>query len=122
MSRRRFAELAREATRQALNTTADYLEARFTEEISDPKWVWPTEPSPRDIVDTGALRSSQQRVKTLDGIAFIWGVGYSLQVHEGGTFRNGIRLPPRPWTREPLAEAPAVFQRELDAAIARLLQ
>lgn len=76
---------------------------RFTQAISSNIWSWPRPPSPRDIVDTGALRRSQRGgmlPPDSAGYAYAhsWGdadVDYALQVHEGF---DG--MPGRPWTRE----------------------
>ena len=74
------------------------------------KWDYPTPPKVRDIVDTGRLRASQTRTVNPDGsVTFTWPVEYATQVHEGGVSPEGLRFPGRPWTRDPLAEAPAKF-------------
>lgn len=55
----------------------------------------------QDIVDTGALRDSQQLIFTNKGGAeFSWSVPYSIYVHQGYTLRNGRRQPGRQWTVE----------------------
>lgn len=77
----------------------------FQEEITASKWAWPSDPSPRDIVDTGELRRSYAGDR--DGkFAHIhsWNVDYALAVHEGARFRNGGSMSGRPWTKEPLEE------------------
>ena len=47
-----------DALNEAWDDFSAYLGRRFTKEISDEKWDWPRDPSPRDIVDTGNLRRS----------------------------------------------------------------
>jgi hypothetical protein len=103
----------------ALDETFDDLAAelarRFTAEIRAAKWAWPTDPSPRDIVDSGNLAKSLRvsRATTLDHrleILFAWtatnkGRGYAAAVHDGAVFKrtgpNGeaLTMPARPWTR-----------------------
>lgn len=102
------------AAHEAIRKTGDYLEQCFVEELSDPKWAWPTAPSPRDIVDSGRLRASMQRVSRPGSEVFSWPVEYAAQVHEGAVMTNGRSLPARPWTREPLKEAEGVFSEILE--------
>jgi hypothetical protein len=78
------------------------LGAEFTRQISEPKWDYPTGESPRDIVDTGRLRASQQgRLIGRLEYEFVWPVRYSLFVLVGGTIRvpgGGVRVVPgRDW-------------------------
>lgn len=107
----------REAARLALKRTADQLDVAFTSEISDPKWNWPRDPSPRDIVDTGALRASQQRTDLPDGVRWSWGVNYAAEVHEGATFKNGLQNPARPWTVEPISTAQQLYNEQFRRAL-----
>lgn len=79
------------------------MDRRFTAAISAKDWKWPNAPSPRDIVDTGALRASQNYTRQTDGVyRFTWSVPYATSVHEGGTFFDGTEMPARPWTRRAL--------------------
>jgi hypothetical protein len=106
------------AKAQAMRQLGTWLDARFTEEISTPKWGYPTPPQVRDIVDTGRLRASQTRTVNPDGsVTFTWPTEYAQQVHEGGVALNGQRFPGRPWTKAPLEEAPAQFGRLLRSAL-----
>lgn len=106
------------ATAQAMRQLGTWLDTRFTEEISAVKWDYPTPPQVRDIVDTGRLRASQTRVVNADGsVTFTWPTEYAGQVHEGGVSTTGLRFPGRPWTKAPLAEAPAKFGQLLRSAI-----
>ncbi len=108
----------RAATAKATKQLGSWLDARFTAEISAPKWAYPTPPQVRDIVDTGRLRASQTRTVNSDGsVTFTWPVEYAAQVHEGGVSTTGLRFPGRPWTKAPLEEAPAQFDRLLRAAL-----
>ena len=107
---RRLTPQLQEAVNTATKQLGEWLDARFTQEISSVKWDYPTPPKVRDIVDTGRLRASQTRTVNADGsVTFTWPVEYATQVHEGGVGLNGERFPGRPWTRDPLAEAPAKF-------------
>lgn len=110
MPRPRPSEAVQAAVLAANRKLSTWLDTRFTAEISAVKWDYPTPPQVRDIVDTGRLRASQTRTVNPDGsVTFTWPVEYANQVHEGGVGLNGQRFPGRPWTRDPLAEAPAVF-------------
>lgn len=112
MARRapRPSEHVEAAVAAATKRLSDVLDTRFTQEISAVKWDYPTPPKVRDIVDTGRLRASQTRTIEPDGsVTFTWPMEYATQVHEGGVGLNGQRFPGRPWTRDPLAEAPELF-------------
>lgn len=118
MARRPLNNQLRTATAKATKQLASWLDTRFTEEISAAKWDYPTPPQVRDIVDTGRLRASQTRVVNPDGsITFTWPVEYAAQVHEGGVALSGLRFPGRPWTKAPLEDAPAQFDRFLRTAL-----
>jgi hypothetical protein len=80
-------------------------------EITDDKWNWPTNPSPRDIVDQGGLRGSYQPA-TISPTEYehAWTVDYAIAVHEGAV-RGGGNLPGRPWTKEPLERLPRDFEK-----------
>lgn len=109
------------AVAAATSQLYSWLDTRFTQEISAVKWKYPTPPQVRDIVDTGRLRASQTRIVNPDGsVTFTWPVEYATQVHEGGVATTGLRFPGRPWTRDPLAEAPEVFGKLLRSELERL--
>lgn len=106
------------AVENARRELIDYLDTRFTEEISAVKWPWPVPPSVRDVVDTGRLRASVVRSNTGQGATFTWPVEYAAQVHDGGVAIDGNqRFPGRPWTKEPLEEVPAQFETLMQAAL-----
>lgn len=112
-------QVVQAAKAQAMNQLATWLEAQFTAEISAVKWDYPTPPKVRDIVDTGRLRASLTRVVNPDGsVTFTWPVEYATEVHEGGvsTLTN-LPFPGRPWTKEPLKQAPAKFGTFMRAAL-----
>jgi hypothetical protein len=118
MARRPLDAQFRAATAKATQQLATWLDTRFTAEISAVKWDYPTPPQLRDIVDTGRLRASQTRTVNSDGsITFTWPVEYAAQVHEGGVATTGLRFPGRPWTKAPLEEASAQFDRFLRNAL-----
>lgn len=73
--------------------------------ITDNRWGWPTDPSPRDIVDKGQLRDSYTPTaisKTEHEHA--WNTEYAMAVHEGVVFQGGRSMPARPWVRVTLRE------------------
>jgi hypothetical protein len=103
---------------QAMRELTTWLDTRFTEELTRPKWDYPTPPQVRDIVDSGRLRDSQNHTTGSDGsVTFTWPVPYAPQVHEGGVSTTGMRFPGRPWTKAPLEEAPAKFDQLLRSAL-----
>jgi hypothetical protein len=117
-SNRQLSDALENATAQAVRQLGTWLDTRFTQEISEVKWPYPTPPKVRDIVDTGRLRASQTRVVNSDGsVTFTWPVEYANQVHEGGVSTEGLRFPGRPWTKAPLEEAPDKFGQLLRSAL-----
>lgn len=101
---------------KATDAVVAEMDRRFTAAISADNWDWPRGQSPRDIVDTGALRASQQYTKHSDGTyRFSWNVPYAAQVHEGGTFFDGSEMPGRPWTRR------AINQMREDKTVQRIM-
>lgn len=117
--KRKISQDIEAATQTAVRQLGQWLDTRFTEEISAVKWSYPTPPKVRDIVDTGRLRASQTRVLNADGsVTFTWPVEYATQVHEGGVSTQTRQpFPGRPWTKAPLAQAPAKFGEFLRAAL-----
>lgn len=86
-----------EAVKEAFKETNLVLGREFTQVISDPSAF--REFPGQDIVDTGALRASQEVQFTDDIVTFRWPVQYAEYVHEGYTLRSGRKQPARPWTR-----------------------
>lgn len=84
------------------------LGVEFAKEITANEWNWPTDPSPRDIVDTGELRRSYVGERAQEGgnpaHDHSWNVDYAMAVHEGADFKDGHSMPARPWTRDPIKE------------------
>lgn len=87
------------AIQQAFRDTALVISAEFTKAITDPIYPWDRGESPRDIVDTGRLRASQQYQVFGTSATWLWNVDYSLPVHNGAVLRNGTVLQPRRWTK-----------------------
>lgn len=105
------------AVDQAFNEAMFLLGREMTKAISDNVWQWPNPPSPRNIVDTGRLRGSQQLTFPASGTAlFAWPVDYALYVHEGYTMKNGVTFPGRPWTTY------ALQSFDISRTMSRLLQ
>lgn len=89
------------AAQGAFRKTAEELGAKYTEVITT-EGYFPTHPN-SDIVDTGALRDSQQIIfKGGVNVEYKWNVPYAVYVHEGYTTRSGTVVPGRPWTQHGL--------------------
>ena len=76
-------------------------------QIEAVEWPWPRETirstgevagSPRNIIDTGALRDSLniEWISPTEAI-YHWDVDYAIYVHQGAVLNNGTELPARPW-------------------------
>lgn len=86
-----------------------HLGMQFTKAITDNIWPWPTQPSPRDIVQQpngGQLRDSYTPDEVSATVfSHAWPTEYAMAVHEGAVIKNGwgkgiqFTLPARPWTR-----------------------
>jgi hypothetical protein len=89
------------------------LDDAFAQKLASPEYQWPgttkrqngsTVGSPRDIIDTGELDSSQRLSRAGKGDwLWTWTADHALLVHEGATLRNGGEYPARPWTRRAVA-------------------
>jgi len=84
------------------------LDTAFADKLSSREYDWPGQTvrsdgsvvsSPRDIIDTGALDSSQQLLRSRGEWLWLWTAPHALIVHEGATLRNGGEYPARRWTR-----------------------
>jgi hypothetical protein len=101
------------------------LEAQFTKEIGTKQFTWPTQykttrgsynrkgkgresvGSPRDIIDSGALRQSIQRTQIGPFVyRYSWNVDYSVYVLKGYRTSAGNQMPPRDWITPALAKLP----------------
>lgn len=86
------------AALRAFQTTMIELGETFQEVIEE-VGAFPDFPQ-SDIVDTGALRDSQQIEFPQPGsVVFDWPVEYAPYVHEGYTLRDGSQQPGRLWTK-----------------------
>lgn len=84
------------------------LDTALTQAISARVYQWPrrtvrsngqTVGSPRDIIDTGDLDSSQRLTRESALVwRWDWTAEHALFVHEGVTLRNGTEMPARRWT------------------------
>lgn len=102
--------LLREVVGEAWGRFSAYVDSELTRHITEPKWDWPRGESPRDIVDTGDLRKSQEMaIDSRPGVMetkYRWTVPYAAPVHDGAVFKatdsegNPRTMPARPWTRE----------------------
>ena len=108
------------ALEQAFKEANEKMIGDFVQEMTDPKWQWPTNPSPRDIIDNGTLKGSHQATPGQHEYLHEWGGeagGYSLAVHEGARFSDGRTMPARRWTVLPLKKFEKNFgviaQREI---------
>lgn len=94
-----------DAAKRAFKETAFLVGREFTKSISSNIWDWPTGQSPRDVVDNGQIRASQQLVFLSNTEAeYSWNTDYAYYVHEGYTLANGVEMPARDWTRHGLEQ------------------
>lgn len=107
------------AVAKSFKATALLLSREFVMVISDPG-AFPEFPG-QDIVDTGALRRSQQLSFAGPTTAlYQWPVDYALYVHEGYTRQNGTVVPPRRWTT--LALNRFDFDKKFEIVLAKNLE
>ncbi len=119
------ATLIEDRLERAWERYSQRLEAQFTKEIGTKQFSWPSEykttrgsynrkgkgresvGSPRDIIDSGALRQSIQRTQTGKfAYRFSWNVDYSLYVLKGYRTSAGNQMPPRDWITPALFKLP----------------
>lgn len=112
---------------KALLSYSQLLESQLTKEISTKQFAWPSTykttrgsynrkgkgresvGSPRDIVDSGALRQSILRTKTGPlSYRFTWNVDYSIYVLKGYRTQAGNQMPARDWITPALLKLPPV--------------
>jgi hypothetical protein len=107
-------QLLREVVTEAWGQFSAYVDSELTRHITEPKWPWPNGESPRDIVDIGDLRNSQQMsIDSRPGVMetkYRYSAPYAPAVHDGAVFKatnaNGQprTMTARPWTRELLKD------------------
>jgi len=96
----------------AFEETAKELNESFHQSIIDPKWQWDrvtvrrsgeVAGSPRNIVDLGTLRDSQDFKITANTALYTWSVPYSLYVQYGYTTKSGTVVAGRDWVEDGLS-------------------
>ena len=102
---------------------------KFQKSIEDQKFEWPNVTirkngqvvtSPRNIIDTGAFKLSQQReMLNATTCLFTWNVPYSSLILTGYLTKTGKRLPPRDWIR-PVLQDEFPMERFFEAEWQRL--
>jgi len=119
------ANLIEDRLERAWERYSQRLEAQFTKEIGTKQFSWPSEykttrgsynrkgkgresaGSPRDIIDSGALRQSIQRTQTgRFSYRYSWNVDYSLYVLKGYRTSAGNQMPARDWITPALVKLP----------------
>lgn len=117
--------LIEERLEKAFERYSQLLEGQFTKEISTKQFTWPSTykttrgsynrkgkgresvGSPRDIVDSGALRQSIVRSKSGPfSYRYTWNVDYSLYVLRGYRTQAGNQMPARDWISPALNRLP----------------
>ena len=103
-------QLLREVVTEAWGRFSAFVDSELTRHITEPKWTWPQGENPRDIVDTGDLRNSQEMViDPRPGVMetkFRYSAPYAAAVHDGAVFKatdaegQPRTMTARPWTRE----------------------
>lgn len=115
-----------EAFEDAFVESNEALGTQFDREITKAKWYWPSNPTPRDIVDDGILRQSYEATPGRTVFDHAWNVDYAMAVHEGALFgatADGPAtggFPGRPWTEAPLERLPQTFQKLAKARLGRV--
>lgn len=92
-----FEAHASKSSEAAAKDAFTLLNQEFQRAITAKAWAWPTVPTKRDIVDTGALRQSNVFAVSRMTAVFRWTKNYASFVHEGA-MEGGRNYPPRPWT------------------------
>jgi hypothetical protein len=107
----------------ALESLVEDLAVKFRELIESPVFAWPGATvrqsgevvgSPRNIVDLGNLRDSQE-TQRLSAAAFrySWDVLYAAYVFYGYTLLNGESRPGRDWITPVIKDALKLFAEEV---------
>jgi hypothetical protein len=103
----KYKQASAAAAEAAMKAVAPELNGRFQEAIGSRVWEWPNvtirsnkKPvgSPRNIVDSGALRQSNGFQVAGKIAMFRWSSIYASAIHEGAALQNGGIIQPRPWT------------------------
>lgn len=84
------------AAEKAMGDLVHLYGREVTKQITSNKWQWPTQPSPRDIVDLGQLRANQRATKVSALVWLMtWSTNYALYVFLGYITRSGTAIPAR---------------------------
>lgn len=118
--------------RQAFASYSQLLEAQMVKEISTKQFSWPGTTqrgsynrrgrgrekveSPRDIIDSGAFRQSQQRTQIGPYAYRYTYLGYAAPILYGYRTRGNNQMPPRDWI------TPALQKLPITSTLQRLLQ
>ena len=115
--------------RQAFASYSQLLEAEFTKQIGLKQFSWPTTTvrgrynrgagskeevrSPRDIIDSGAFRQSQQRTQVTPYVYRYSWIGYGAPIYYGYRTKAGTQMPKRDWITPALTKFPiSVFMEK----------
>ncbi len=108
------------AVSKALHETAvDVIDPALKSAITDRVWSWPNVTlrrngqrvsSPRNIVDLGELRDSQQMSLRGNGAYWEWDAPHAIYVQNGYTTRSGTTVPGRDWVAYGLAQVDIPFE------------
>ena len=103
-------QLLREVVSEAWTRFSAHVDAELTRHITEPKWPWPRGENPRDIVDLGDLRKSQEMaITSLPGVMetkYRYPAPHAAAVHDGAVYKrvdsdgNPRTMVGRPLTRE----------------------
>lgn len=101
----------------------DWADKDFDQQMVSEKWSWQNNDpenktyrkngeivtTPRDIVDTGDLLQSKTRIAIDSSTTeFNWTDPIAGFVHDGGTWKSGLKAPARPWTQPVLQDIDSV--------------
>jgi hypothetical protein len=108
----RFEQKLKELAIASFQDTVKELKEPLEESITSTIWEWPRETkrqsgeivfTPRNIVDTGQLKDSQQLFfESWTYAIWRWDTEYALYVHEGYTTQSGTDMPARQWVTNTL--------------------
>ena len=108
---------------KALDETAEEFADLQKEQMDKSVYDWPrtthrsngeTVSAPRDIVDTGQLKASQQYEKTgRFRHEYVYPEPYAAIVHEGGKTQSGDEYPSRPWIDDSAESVVDIFADKL---------
>lgn len=111
--------------RRTFERAMDWAENDFDQQMIRDDWKWNDNETkrkngeiarnPRDIIDTGDLLRSKDRVQVNNStVEFIWKDDVAELVHDGGVVKGGGRYPARPWTEETISELDGVINTVLN--------